>query len=121
MSPLPDPAFLIRRLIGAAERERDALMQGEDKWDDVVVARNEFDQEFARLEIAVQQRPLTPAEQNDLSRLHHLHAENIELARALQRRVGAELAELNNVRKIGGYRPLGDLPERAPRYLDSSA
>lgn len=121
MTDLPDPSFLIRRLIGYAERERDALIQGEDRWDDVVAARHDFESEFARLEAAVAARPLTSREINDLARLQHLHEENVVLARDLQQRCGLKIAEFNNLRKINGYRPFGDLQERAPKYLDNSA
>lgn len=118
---LPDPSFLIRRLIGCAEREREALIVGADAWDSVVAARADFDSEFVRLEIAVQQRPLTDRERNDLARLNHLHAENIELADALRARTGGTLVELSNVRRMSGYAPLGDGHRPEPRYLDSSA
>ncbi len=121
MTDLPDPAFLIRRLIGAAEREREALLHGEDHWEAVVAARSEFESEFARLEAAVMQRALTSREVNDLARLQHLHEENVVLARDLQQRFGLQIAEFNNLRKISGYRPYGDQQDQASRYLDNSA
>lgn len=121
MSTVPDPAFLIRRLITLAEREREALMHADENWDEVIASREDFDSEFARLEMAVSRRPLTPNEVNDLARLQHIHTVNIEISLKLQEQYGAELADINKVRKISGYKPLGDTPNDSSRYLDSSA
>lgn len=121
MSPLPDPAFLVRQLITIAEREREALAVGADEWETVMAVRDEFDATFGMLEKAVSQRPLTDRERNDLVRLQHLHAENIRIADDLRASAGGQLQELSNVRKIGGYAPLGTGHRPTPRYLDSSA
>jgi hypothetical protein len=118
---MPDPALLVRQLVVIAERERELLCKGASAWDEIVTARHEFDTGFAMLERAVQQRRMTDRERNDLVRLHHLHGENMRLAEELRRSAGGELRELTNVRKIGGYAPLGDGARPSARYLDGSA
>ena len=118
---LPDPAMLVRQLIILAEREREALARGAENWEQVAAARDEFDGTFGMLERAIDARPLTGRERNDLIRLQHLHSENVRIADELRAQTGRQLTELSNVRKIGGYAPLGDRHKPAPRYLDSSA
>ena len=118
---IPDPALLVRQLINLAEREREALALGADNWEQVIVARDEFDGTFGMLERAVDSRALTGRERNDLVRLQHLHAENMRIADELRAQTGQKLGELSNVRKIGGYAPLGSSYRPTPRYLDSSA
>ncbi len=121
MSTHPDPAFIIRRLITLAEREREALLHADENWEEVVSSREDFDSEFARLEAAVSRRKLTPNEVNDLARLQHIHTVNIEISIKLQEKYGAELADINKVRQISGYKPIDDRPNDFSRYLDSSA
>lgn len=121
MMSLPDPALLIRHLITIAERERELLAQGEEAWELVIAAHDEFDGAFAQLEKAASQRPLTERQRNDLVRLHHLHADNTRIAMELRALAASELRDLTNVHRIAGYRPNGSGSRPTTRYLDSSA
>ena len=114
-----DPAFLLRRLIDLATRERASLGAGE--WEAAVELRAEYDQAFSALERSTGSTTLPAGCQNDLVRLTRLHAENVQLAMDLRQSAGSALAELTKVSQLGGYAPLGPGHQPVPRYLDHSA
>jgi len=113
------PEFLLRRLIAVAGDEHDLLLAGD--WEAAIPLQEEFDETFAQMQAAVKRTPLGTRATNDLTRLRHLHGENMALLEALRDTAGEELAEIGKVRHLKRYAPLGTDQRPTPQYFDGSA
>jgi len=113
------PDLLLRRVMTLAGELRDHLATGE--WELVAELQERFDEEFAALHALVERgHAFQPRHANDLAQLVHVHAENERLARELQASAGLQLCRVSNIRKIGGYAPLGASHRPSSRFIDGS-
>lgn len=115
----PSRTFLLRQLIGVAEREGELLAAGE--WEQALELHEQFDRHLAQLQVVVAGAPFTARHRGDLTRLDQLHRANQTAMQELQGTARAGVAETSSARQLSSYAPLGRDHEPAPRYLDQSA
>lgn len=114
------PDLLLRRVMSRAGDLRDVLATGD--WEQAAELQERFDEELAALQSLVERgHAFEPRHAGDLARLVHVHAENERLAAQLRATAGTELTNLSNVRRMGGYAPLGANHRPGSHYIDGSA
>ena len=113
--------FLLRRLVLLAGDVRDLLATGD--WEGALPVQEEYDEAFAALTHLADRGQLDTARYaNELTRLHHVHAENVRLAGELHASARQQLGQVTKVHQIGrAYSPLGANHRPSPRYVDGSA